>query len=132
MLHPWLETRISGKTLTAEGWTQPLPVTARYRVRIRYRLGYWPVAEIIDPPLHRRVADQRVAHTNSVDNEPCLFTKERGDWRPSMFLATTVVPWLEEWLVFYEGWHLTGAWQGGGTLPAEYEVATAPIPSEVV
>jgi hypothetical protein len=47
-----------------------------------------------------------------------------------MSLATTVVPWLEEWLVFYEGWLLTGTWQGGGTLPAECERGQGHLPPE--
>jgi hypothetical protein len=34
-----------------------------------------------------------------------------------MFLADTVVPWTSEWLFFYEVWHATGLWLGGGTHP---------------
>lgn len=49
-----------------------------------------------------------------------------------MSLATTVVPWLEEWLAFYEGWFLTGTWQGGGTLPAEYDRGPSQLPEELL
>jgi hypothetical protein len=32
-----------------------------------------------------------------------------------MPLAMTVIPWISEWLYFYELWLVTGEWLGGGT-----------------
>ncbi len=34
-----------------------------------------------------------------------------------MRIATTVIPWLLEWLVYYEAWQATGEWLGGGEHP---------------
>ena len=34
-------------------------------------------------------------------------------------LAHTIVPWIAEWLSYYELWHATGEWLGGGTEPVE-------------
>jgi hypothetical protein len=31
-----------------------------------------------------------------------------------MLLAYTVVPWISEWLLYYELWLFTGEWTGGG------------------
>ncbi len=31
-----------------------------------------------------------------------------------MLVAYTIVPWLMEWLVYYEVWLITGQWEGGG------------------
>lgn len=119
LLHPSLEGRIDHQGLTVEGWIRGNQLTARYRVRIEHRPGWWPRAVVLEPALERRHPDQPVAHTNSPD-EPCLFTKNR-DWHWGMYLGQTIVPWLMEWLVFYETWRYTGEWRGGGTLPADYE-----------
>jgi hypothetical protein len=31
-----------------------------------------------------------------------------------MKIATTIIPWLSLWLYYYEVWHATGEWMGGG------------------
>ena len=119
-MHPDLLAGIEGGVLVAEGWIRGSPVTRRYRVRIEYRPGRYPKAYVLEPALEQRLPDQPVAHTNG-PTEPCLFTKENGDWKQFMYVGQTIVPWLMEWLVFYEVWRATGAWFGGGTLLEGYE-----------
>jgi hypothetical protein len=108
--------------LIAEGWLRGNELTERYRVRIEYEPepGLCPRARVLEPALIRRHPNQPVAHTNG-DNEPCLFTVAKRDWRSGMFIGQTLVPWLMEWLVHYEIWRATGDWKGGGTLPEGYD-----------
>lgn len=128
-LHPSLETEVRAACLVGNGTIRGSALTARYRIRIRYELGSRPRAFVLDPMPQRRHPRQPVIHTNGADNEPCLFTPEHGDWRPDMMLATTIVPWLMEWLVFYEAWFCTGRWDGGGTMPSWWEdLAHEPAP----
>jgi hypothetical protein len=117
--HRSLAVRLRGDRLDAEGWIRGNGITRRYHVRIEYRLGYHPRTTVIEPPLEQLLPDQPVAHTNG-PNEPCLYTKAHPDWRATMYLGDSVVPWLMEWLVCYELWRATGSWFGGGTLPAGY------------
>lgn len=119
-IHPALATHIAGDTLIAEGPLRGSALTRVYRVRIVYRREYHPHAHVLDPPLEKRNAKQPVAHTIGPD-EPCLYTKAHGDWNSRMFIGHSIVPWLMEWLVFYELWLATGNWYGGGTLPDGYE-----------
>jgi hypothetical protein len=115
-----LDSEVQGERLVAEGVIRGNALTARYRVRIECRLGYRPRAFILDPLPQRRYPKQPVIHTNGADNEPCLFTPDR-DWHPDMQIGETIVPWLMEWIVFYEAWRVTGEWRGGGTMPAWYD-----------
>jgi len=124
--HGWLTVRVDYGQLIAEGVMQPLAGMRRYRVRITYREGWYPQAEVLEPRPERREPNQPVAHTNGADCLPCLFTPHAGDWRSSMWLSDTIVPWLGEWLIFYEGWKATGNWHGGGTLPPGYEPPSEP------
>jgi hypothetical protein len=125
-MHPWLAVTQRHHEIIAEGVMQPLEGMRAYRVRITYREGRFPRAEVLDPQPQRRIPERPVAHTNGADHVPCLFTPTNGDWRPSMWLSNTVVPWLGEWLVFYEGWLTTGTWHGGGVLPSSCDQKPEP------
>jgi hypothetical protein len=119
LLHPTLKGSVDGGRLWAEGWLRGSPVTRLYRVRLEYAHGSWPRVLILEPSLERRHANQPVAHTSG-PTEPCLFTRGDRDWHAGMYLGQSIVPWLQEWLVFYEAWRYTGDWYGSGTLPESY------------
>lgn len=120
-LHPTLETNVQGGRLVAEGGIRGNALTARYRVRVEYVLGHYPRAFVLNPAPQRRHPRQPVIHTMGRDDEPCLFTPQHNDWRPSMSLARSIVPWLMEWLVFYEAWYYEGGWEGGGAMPPWFD-----------
>ena len=39
------------------------------------------------------------------------------DWRPDQKISEFIIPWIAVWLYFYEVWHITGEWLGGGHEP---------------
>lgn len=98
-------------TLTAIFDLQPTAASRRYTIRLRYRYGRTPDVTVISPdlPLHEN-ADV-LPHTYRGDRL-CLHLP--GQWRPTMLLANTTVPWTSEWLLYYEIWLVTGEWHGGG------------------
>lgn len=81
-------------------------------MRIEYRDGKRPRAFIEEPALGAREGE-RIPHIYGPD-EPCFFYPKHREWVPSMRIASSVLPWLEMWLVFYEVWRTTGVWHGGG------------------
>jgi hypothetical protein len=91
------------------GKLQPTPVSPTYTVRLRYD-GSYPQVHVLDPKLDPG-HQMRLPHVYSGD-ELCLCTP--GEWRRSMSLATTVIPWIAEWLLHYELWLATDGWSGGG------------------
>ena len=42
----------------------------------------------------------------------CLYLP--GQWKESMLLADTILPWTSQWLLYYELWLITGHWMGSG------------------
>lgn len=44
----------------------------------------------------------------------CLDHPKYDDWKPSILLLDSYIPWASEWTEFYELWVLTGVWYGGG------------------
>jgi hypothetical protein len=65
------------------------------------------------PGLARHADGEKVPHT-CAENEPCLFYATYREWSPEMPIAMTIIPWLLEWLLYYEAWLATGEWLGGG------------------
>jgi hypothetical protein len=89
---------------------QPTTFCAVYKVRITYSPGARPEIEVLSPRLVPR-GGERIPHTFDGDR-PCLHLQE--EWRGDQSIATTIVPWLSEWLYYYETHHATGKWLGGG------------------
>lgn len=52
----------------------------------------------------------------------CIFHPNKREWNPRMSLALNVVPWMAEWLSFFEDWVITDVWSGGGEHPTMEQV----------
>lgn len=98
------------------GEFQPVPTMDTYQVRIGYRIGQRPDVKVLYPKLEKRADGQGIPHVYP-GNRLCLFKPGMGQWDGKMFLAETIVPWTTLWLYYYETWHLTGEWLGGGEHP---------------
>lgn len=104
---------MKGERLVCRGTVRPTPISDSYDVRVEYSLGYRPRVWVDQPRLRVREGWDRIPHTFQEGGpRPCLF--EDNDWNARMLLATSVMPWLLLWLVFYESWLATGEWQGEG------------------
>ncbi len=113
---PSFQSRIEKGALVAVGDVQPMSRSIVYKVRIEYRAGDPPEVTVLSPKLVPREEGGRLPHVYPGEML-CLYTPYTGQWTPDMSLAHTVVPWISEWLFYYELWHATGKWLGGGTEP---------------
>ena len=100
------------------GTVQPTPLSIKYRVSIRIRPEWPPVVRVHEPELRPREGMASVPHVYA-DGCLCLHLDE--DWHPGVFVAESTLPWVSLWLYFYEVWHATGLWLGGGTHPERPE-----------
>ena len=66
-----------------------------------------PDVRVLDPAL-----SPRAPHVYDEDGLLCLYHPDCRPWKPSDLAATTVLPWAELWLYFYEEWLDTGVWWG--------------------
>lgn len=98
---------------------QPSCLSTKYTIKLVYRYGGTPKVWVLSPkPLALAEGQTSLPHVYStLEQQICLFYnagEEEKEWRPDMILANTVVPWISEWLYFYELWLITGTWLGGG------------------
>ena len=114
-LFPTSSISIQRNRLVWEVDLLPTPLSELYTVRLRYKLAKPPKIEVLKPEL---IVPQgkRLPHTYSGDRL-CLYYPGSGDWRGDMLLSKTIVPWISEWLYYYELWLVTGEWYGGGVHP---------------
>jgi len=96
--------------MTWSGRIQPSPASITYTVQIVALHGQAPDITVLDPPLEKREGEA-LPHTFPGDRL-CVYRND--EWNPSKPMATTLLPWISEWLVYYELWLPTGEWFGGG------------------
>lgn len=99
--------------LTCRRSVRPTALSEPRRVRIEYSMKEFPKVYVEDPPLQRRADQSGIPHTYP-GPRPCLFWPAAREWQAADRISRTIVPWLLEWLVFYDIWLRTGEWLGGG------------------
>lgn len=89
---------------------RPSALSTVYKVRLEYRPGSLPQITIVEPVL-RRVEGKPLPHTFEGD---LLCLNYPWEWLGDEDIASTIAPWISEWLFYYELWVITGRWLGGG------------------
>ena len=105
------QTFIKNNNLKWVGYLQPTIISNKYKVELKYRLGNNPKVILLDPKIEKEKGT--VPHVYN-DGSLCLYYPKDRDWHAGRLLCKTVIPWICEWLYFYEIWKVTGSWNGGG------------------
>jgi len=106
---PGSEGTVKRGHLTWRGTFQPTSASAVYTVEIQHTVGLRPDIRVIDPPLEGRPGEA-LPHVFPGD----LLCVYRGDQWTANRPLTAILPWITEWLFYYELWLATGQWYGGG------------------
>lgn len=102
------------------GQLSPLGRAGIYKVKVKYSLHRRPRVWVLDPPLMKRSDDEEIPHLYS-DGSVCLYLPWNNEWNRDLLIARTIVPWISLYLYFYEVWHITGEWMGGGQHPGSHD-----------
>lgn len=108
---PFLKTEIKGIKLICRGWIRTYDESEHYRIEIEYEPWNSPVTHIIEPIIELNAR----AHMYP-DGGLCLFDWREQRWQDNWHLHETIIPWIAEWLVFYELFCLTGIWHGNSAI----------------
>lgn len=131
---------------TIQGLSQVYEIQIVYTRRKRetdlfdFAIAWFPEVTVISPPLQRRAdaPEMPIPHIYTTGESEhdvlCLFDPRADGWSRDQPIADTIMVWTASWLRFYEAWHATGIWHGGGAShdqlvpPAEVERdATLPL-----
>lgn len=99
---------------------RPTPLSKEYSVLMTYRIGSLPKIRVFGDELQNLDAED-FPHKYLIDPnnqwvEICLY-RYAFEFSRYKLLANTVIPWIVEWLFYYEIWLTTGEWLGGGEHP---------------
>lgn len=90
---------------------KPSDFSVSYKVLIEYKLKMRPNVYVLSPSLEKRNGSTPPHIFNFNQGKICLHMSY--DWSSKDEL-TDIIPWIYEWLLFYEIWLITGKWQGRG------------------
>jgi len=116
-MFPALRLRRRGSEFVWTGPLQPTEASAIYTVSITYADGSIPRVRVLSPMLTPRPGADRVPHTYDAGARLCLYAPLGNEWQSTRPISLTIVPWTCLWLYYYELWHATGDWLGGGHDP---------------
>ena len=98
------------------GHVQPTIRSQVYTFELKYKLGEMPNVKILSPELIKNSKGENIPHMY-IGNKLCLFRPKYFEFCSSDYIADTIIPWISLWLYYYEIWHLTNEWLGGGEHP---------------
>lgn len=86
-----------------------------YDIKILYKTGGHPHVYVINKILQLYPGKKSLPHVYCNNKQwLCLYYKKANEWKSTMFIADTVIPWTSEWLYHYEIWAGSGKWNGKG------------------
>ncbi len=109
-------SKIVRQKLIVKGCLQPTARSDVYNFILEYSLSSSPKVRITSPRLKRNFKGEEIPHMYS-QKHLCLYQPKYKEFRRSDFLSDTIIPWAALWLYYYEQWHLTDKWLGGGEHP---------------
>lgn len=102
--------------LIANGKIKPTSRSETYTVEIEYFIiKKKPLVQvkILDPILKKNTKGEEIPHMYSQESL-CLFMPKYNEFKKTDLICDTIIPWTSLWLYYYEIWHMTGKWLGGG------------------
>lgn len=100
----------------ARGIVRPSELSREYVIQIRYRVRKSPEITVVRPKLQDRGDGKPLPHIYP-GPKLCVYHPRYEDWTGADLIGQTIIPWVSEWLHFYELWLATGEWLGGGEQP---------------
>lgn len=113
----------SHSSMKITGVLQPTSRSDAYEFMLKYNLVDSPKIKIVSPVLMKNDKGEEAPHL--YPNEIlCLYHPKYREFNRTDYLCDTIIPWTSLWLYYYELWHLTGEWLGGGVHPVNLKPKT--------
>lgn len=113
----------SHSSMKVMGVLQPTSRSGAYEFVLKYNLTESPKTKIISPTLYKNSKGEDIPHLYPGENL-CLYQPKYSEFSRTDFLCDTIIPWTALWLYYYEVWHLTSEWLGGGEHPVKLKPKT--------
>ncbi len=106
--YSFLTYEIEKNVLRCTGWLQPEGCKTKYKIKIEYVSGHEPKTTILSPKIE---PGQSIHMYN--DHSLCLHYPPDMYWNSQIQIHAFTIPWISEWIVFYELYLVNGnIWEG--------------------
>lgn len=106
--YSYLTYEIKTNVLICTGWLQPEGCKVKYKIKIEYVSGHEPKTTILFP----KIDPNKEIHMYN-DHSLCLHYPPDMYWNAQIPIHNFTVPWVSEWIVFYELYLVNGnIWEG--------------------
>lgn len=106
--YDFLNCSIKNNVLICIGWIQPNDCKNKYKIRIEYVAGNEPKTTILLP----QIEPSKEIHMYN-DHSLCLHFPIDMKWSEQIKFYQYTVPWVIEWIIFYELFLINGGiWKG--------------------
>lgn len=106
----FLDCKIGKGLLIVKGMCKPTNQSPEYKYTLTYD-GVKPPVVLVDEP---QIEYNDEIHMFPSNNSLCLYHAETDDlvWDSKNHnLYNTIIPWTQEWFVYYELYNITGKWE---------------------
>jgi hypothetical protein len=93
--------------MICRGLLQPLDYVQPYQIEIMCIVGKSPEVYIKNP----KIEVNSKIHIYKSGNL-CLFYPPDLNWKAHTSIANFTIPWINEWIVYYELYKISGEWEG--------------------
>jgi hypothetical protein len=105
--------------LAWRSWVTPSPISAKYRIELSYGIGTVPMVWAKEPNLTQMAGGRDLPHIYDPKAQRlCLYQPAYREWKSTLLISRTIVPWAVLWFYYFEIWLVTGVWPGRGEHPA--------------
>jgi hypothetical protein len=112
----FVTTFTSHDSISVIGTLKPTSRSITYSFVLNYSMRDTPKIRITSPELKKNSNGEEIPHVYSGKNL-CLYYPKYYEFSRTDFLCDTIIPWTSLWLYYYEIWHITNNWLGGGIHP---------------
>ncbi len=114
--YKYFKSVIKRNSIIINGKLRPTARSEEYSFVLQYTINKKPRIKIISPKLVKNSKGDDIPHMYN-QKHLCLYQPKYNEFKNSDFLSETIIPWISLWLYYYEQWHITGDWLGGGEHP---------------
>lgn len=93
--------------LVCNATIQPNELCSVYKIQIRQWPGRAPRVSILEP----KIEPKYEIHMYS-NGTLCLYYPKEFKWQKGTSIAKYTIPWINEWIVYYEIYKISGKWEG--------------------
>ncbi len=85
---------------------KPTSMSAVYTIELLYEFGKTPKVRVIEPEVIEKAPHMYLG------GYLCTHYNEWLNWNSTLKISDVILPWVSDWLFYFEIWKATGRWYG--------------------